>query len=91
MSILTRYCPWPCNTPDGNQSCQFHDIYFDNMQGKGRSDVQGYFNCSKTTPCYNISLNNVKLDVGDSKASIQCHESAIEFKGDSSPSICTNF
>lgn len=90
LSVLTRYCPWPCNTPDGDQACQFHDISFDNVIGHGRLDVQGFFNCSKIKPCYNISLNNVHLEkIGTTSSTFQCDHVKL-LLNNTSPSFCSN-
>ena len=73
LSILTRYCPWPCNTKDGNQACQFHDITFENVKGTGRNkNLMGEFNCSNVKPCYNITLKNVVL--GNSQSRYRCNK-----------------
>ena len=89
LSVLTRYCPWPCTAPDSKvHACQFHDISFDNVRGTGRSEVVGFFNCSTIKPCYNISLNNVVLGT-PGKATIKCSESPLTFTGESSPKECS--
>lgn len=89
LSILTRYCPWPCRTADGNQACQFHDITFNNVRGAGRSEIQGFFNCSKIAPCYNISLRNVVLGNALKGSSYKCNEaSGVVFGKGSMPSAC---
>ena len=89
LSVLTRYCPWPCNTPDGDQACQFHDISFDNIVGHGRLDVQGFFNCSQLKPCYNISLNNVHLKKIGTSSTFQCSHVKLVLNN-TSPSFCSN-
>ena len=61
ISVLGHYCPWPCNTPDGNQSTLFRDIVFRNIRGGGRNKKQGEFVCSSIEPCQNITLENVTL------------------------------
>ena len=90
LSILTRYCPWPCKTPDGDHACQFHDIHFNRVRGSGRSHMQGEFNCSKIFPCYNITLNDVVLGDPARGSTYKCNEYAgLVFVNGSSPSACS--
>ena len=89
ISVLTRYCPLPCRTPDSKvHACQFHDITFDDIRGTGKSEIVGYFNCSQIKPCYNISLNNVVLGT-PGKATFKCSESPLTFTGTSNPNKCS--
>merc|ERR1712232_552606 len=62
LQLLGHYCPWPCNTPDGNTSVQFSNITFDNVRGSGRQGhTVGVFSCSPLAPCKGINLVDVKL------------------------------
>ncbi len=91
LSVLSHYCPWPCNTPDGNHSCRFHDITFRNVRGGGRQAVQGVFVCSPLAPCANVTLENVVLhqDGDPSKpGSFQCAHAEITVDSASSPGGC---
>ena len=43
LQILDYYCPWPCNTPDGNTAVRFSRISFKRIRGSGRHTTQGIF------------------------------------------------
>eukprot|EP00040_Diaphanoeca_grandis_P042800 m.266005 g.266005 ORF g.266005 m.266005 type:complete len:409 (+) comp64904_c0_seq1:247-1473(+) len=89
LQLLGRYCPFPCKTPDGNQSVKFYDIKFFNIRGSGRQDVQGQFDCSPFAPCEGITINDVMLgEDKEGKATIQCVHATLDFNS-SSPSTCS--
>jgi len=62
IQLLGHYCPWPCNTPDGNNSALFKNISFENINGIGKQRTTVVeFKCSERNPCQNITMKNVKL------------------------------
>ena len=71
IQILGHYCPFPCNTPDGDQSVKFKDISFENISGRGKQrHTVVELKCSEYSPCENITMTNIKLsskkqEVGD--------------------------
>jgi tripeptidyl-peptidase-1 len=90
LQLLGRYCPWPCNTPDGNQSVAFHDITFRRIRGHGRSDAQANFDCSPFAPCNNIVLDDVVLGSGRKTKILCANVESIKFVNGSIPSICSS-
>lgn len=86
LQLLGHYCPWPCNTKDGNTSVKFSNISFTNIRGSGRRTVQGSFLCSALAPCENITLDNVVLGKQDSTFACQHVDLTVQR---SSPSACS--
>jgi polygalacturonase len=62
IQLLGHYCPWPCNTPDGDSAVTFRDISFHNIQGSGKQrNTVVEFKCSEFAPCENITMEGVNL------------------------------
>eukprot|EP00466_Bigelowiella_natans_P019157 jgi/Bigna1/34518/e_gw1.5.71.1 len=91
LQLLGHYCPWPCNTPDGNNpGTLFHDITFRNIRGGGRRQLQGQFTCSPKATCVNITVENVNLfQGGDPKkgGSFECEHAVLNVRN-STPEAC---
>lgn len=91
LQLLGRYCPWPCKTPDGNQSVYFHNITFRRIRGAGRSATQANFACSPYAPCRGILLDDVVLGQQyGTKATVNCAHADVEFANSTWPSKCTD-
>ena len=62
VQLLGHYCPFPCNTPDGNHSVLFTNISFERITGSSsQRKTVAEFKCSKITPCTNITWEQVLL------------------------------
>ena len=66
MQLLGHYCPWPCNTPDGDSAALFRDITFENIRGRGKQrNTVVEFKCSEFNHCQNITMKDVHLTARD--------------------------
>ena len=92
IQLLGHYCPWPCNTPDGDQSVLFKDISFENIGGLGRQgSTVVELKCSEYEPCRNISMSNINLVARDGKeGKITCENvEGMDIDEGSSPNQCS--
>jgi len=91
IQLLGHYCPWPCNTPDGDQSVLFRDITFENISGSGKQrNTVIELKCSEFEPCRNITMNNINLVSKNGKEGRITCENIEDFSIDSesSPNEC---
>ena len=62
IQLLGHYCPFPCNTPDGEQAVKFDDIEFVNVSGRGKQrEVVVEYKCDENEHCGSVSMVNVTL------------------------------
>ena len=100
LQLLGRYCPFPCNTPDGNTSTLFSNISFERVRGSSSQDsiIPGWvtavaeFKCTPLSPCANITMRAVTLtDNGGNAGSLDCeHVASVDIDSGSSPNACSS-
>ena len=92
LQLLGHYCPFPCNTPDGNSATQFDSISFENVVGTGRQrrGAVAEFKCSSYAPCTNLTLRGVQLtDSGGSEGHLTCENvEGVHIDGTSAVGTC---
>lgn len=92
VQLLGHYCPFPCNTPDGNTSVRFANISFHDVVGTGKQEnTVVEIKCSSLAPCENITLSGVELTAKFGKpGQITCENVASVSITNSSPSACND-
>ena len=99
LQLLGHYCPFPCSTPDGNQSTLFTDISFERIHGSSsqkslfgnKKSIVAQFKCTAYTPCRNIMLRQVNLtDKAGQGGLLKCENAVnVSFDALSSPGACS--
>mmetsp|Transcript_10624 Transcript_10624/g.21840 ORF Transcript_10624/g.21840 Transcript_10624/m.21840 type:complete len:446 (+) Transcript_10624:2-1339(+) len=92
IQILGHYCPFPCNTPDGDQSVLFKDLSFENISGSGKQrNTVIELKCSEYEPCRNITMNNISLVAKNGKeGKLTCENvEGVHIDSESSPNECS--
>jgi len=99
LQLLGHYCPFPCSTPNGNQSTLFTDISFERLRGSSsqkslipfRKTTVAQFKCTAYTPCDNITLREVTLtDKEGNPGLLDCENVArMSIDDASSPRACS--
>lgn len=98
LQLLGHYCPFPCQTPDGNTSTLFTNISFERVRGSSSRQsllpftnaTVAQFKCTAYTPCSNITMRAVTLtDKAGHSGLLDCENVAsVSIDNASSPGAC---
>ncbi|EPS66023.1 hypothetical protein M569_08754, partial [Genlisea aurea] len=86
--IDQNYCPYHYNCPQEESGVRISDVLYEDIQGTSATEVAMKFDCSKTTPCENIRLENVNLRYNEQEARSSCANAAGTVAGNVQPSSC---
>ena len=92
IQLLGHYCPWPCNTPDGESAALFTNIKFNNIRGYGKQrNTVVEFKCSEYEHCTDIVMQDVSLKArDDAEGHMTCENiDSLEIDVDSLPNQCS--
>ncbi|XP_043702475.1 polygalacturonase-like [Telopea speciosissima] len=86
--IDQNYCPHKTSCPNQNSGIQISGVTYTNIVGTSATQVAMKFDCSKTTPCKQISLESIKLTYKDQTAKSFCKNVHGTADGVASPHSC---
>ncbi|KAL0341388.1 UNVERIFIED_CONTAM: Polygalacturonase [Sesamum radiatum] len=86
--IDQNYCPDHKNCPGQVSGVKISDVSYQDIQGTSATQVAVKFDCSKTSPCQGIRLENVKLSYKNQAAEASCSNAAGTTAGVIQPSSC---
>ncbi|XP_022858843.1 polygalacturonase-like [Olea europaea var. sylvestris] len=86
--IDQNYCPHNKNCPGKVSGVKISEVTYRDIQGTSATPVAVKFDCSKTTPCQRIKLENVKLTYKNQKAQASCANAAGTTSGSIEPTSC---
>lgn len=84
--IDQNYCDQAKPCKEQGSAVQVKNVVFENIKGSSASGAAIEFNCSKSFPCEEITLANVKLNQGHGgEYKAVCNNVALKYIGDVSP------
>ncbi|KAL0382008.1 UNVERIFIED_CONTAM: Polygalacturonase [Sesamum calycinum] len=86
--IDQNYCPDHKNCPGQVSGVKISDVSYQDIQGTSATQVAVKFDCSKTSPCQGIRLENVKLSYKNRAAEASCSNAGGTTAGVIQPSSC---
>ncbi|KAF8409885.1 hypothetical protein HHK36_002403 [Tetracentron sinense] len=88
--IDQTYCPFTSCASMAPSRVKLSDISFKNIRGTSSSPVAVTLECSKGSPCQNINLQDVHLDLSSSGtlAKSSCHNVQAKYSGTQIPPPC---
>ncbi|CBI37725.3 unnamed protein product, partial [Vitis vinifera] len=88
--IDQAYCPFMSCASKAPSRVKLSDIYFKNIRGTSLSAVAVTLKCSRGTPCQNIYLQDVHLDLssGEKHATSSCRNVRVKYSGTQIPPPC---
>ncbi|XP_016504883.1 polygalacturonase-like [Nicotiana tabacum] len=86
--IDQNYCPDRGNCPDQGSGIKVSDIKYHDIHGTSATEVAVKFDCSKTNPCNEITLQDVNLNFKDHPAEALCVNAGGKASGLQQPNSC---
>ncbi|XP_042483416.1 polygalacturonase-like [Macadamia integrifolia] len=86
--IDQNYCPHNTDCPHKNSGIQISGVTYTNIVGTSATQVAMFFNCSSTSPCKGIGLEDIKLTYNDQTAQSFCKNVHGTASGVVSPKSC---
>ncbi|WOL17885.1 polygalacturonase-like [Canna indica] len=86
--IDQNYCPNHEGCPDQNSGIKISGVTYNDIHGSSASQVAVNFDCSATSPCTGIGLQDIKLTYGSSPAESSCKHAGGSASGFVEPPSC---
>ncbi|XP_050236300.1 polygalacturonase-like [Mercurialis annua] len=86
--IDQNYCPDGEDCPGQQSGVEISDVTYQDIHGSSATEVAVKFDCSKSTPCTGIELEDVKLTYNNKPAESSCSNAAGSASGVLKPLSC---
>ncbi|KAH6809306.1 Pectin lyase-like superfamily protein [Perilla frutescens var. frutescens] len=86
--IDQNYCPSNINCPGQKSGVKISNVTYQDIQGTSATNVAVKFDCSETSPCHGIRLENVNLSYQNRSARATCFNAGGTTAGIVEPSSC---
>ncbi|GLT89341.1 hypothetical protein SLE2022_073270 [Rubroshorea leprosula] len=88
--IDQNYCPDHKNCPNKASGVKVSDVTYQDIHGTSATEVAVKFDCSSTTPCTGIKLEDIKLSYRRKAAKASCNNADGMASGVVQPTSCFN-